>query len=498
MLKKTCLISILFIGVVLHLYAQCVSPQVKLTTFYVSSSIGNDKNDGLSEATPKKHISKLPQKEFVRLRMKCNDVFFERICGFENSVIESYGKGEKPVICGFKILKDTALWVQENNGVWSIDLSDESKFDGYKKTNSRHEYTVNNVGVIYDSKFDKLYGHLVNNYDSLKRNGDFYMSNQHCMDYFKKYPFSKLYWKIERNPRKMGNLAFSMYDVGITSMNNCTIRNIAVIGFSIHGITGCNNCLIEKCQIDLIGGAVFIRDKEPWCRYGNGVEFWQNASGNYVTECLISRTFDCATTIQGNPICKVIVKNNHFVKNRIYHCRQAFEHFLNDQGKNYGSQYENCSFIDNIAFEMGNNEFSSPEIRDCNILSYETRRKAIDIYNNVFYGGNHMYGSWMNLGKQQNTIYLYADQYLFHTHWKAGFKALLAGNCDMREEHVKLTTDSSTFFILKRHSSEAMKIKRKILKQVVWKPNGALLEYIKNMNNKNTYRKYKNENTFSK
>lgn len=484
MFRKICLLFILLIGFELHLYTQGVLPQVKLTTFYVSSSKGNDENDGLSEATPKRRISEIPKKEFVRLRIKCNDIFFERVYGFNYSIIESYGKGEKPVICGFKILKDTSLWTYEKNDIWSIELSDESNFVGYKKVNSLHKYTVNNVGVIYDSKLDKPYGHLVSNFDSLKMNGDFYMSSQHSASYFEKNPFSKLYWRNEKNPKKMGNLAFSMYDVGVTSMNNCTIRNIAVVGFSIHGISGCNNCFIENCQIDLIGGAAFIRDKDPWCRYGNGIEFWQNASGNYVTGCLISRTFDCATTIQGNPVNKVVVKDNHFVNNRIYHCRQAFEHFLNDQGKDYGSQYENCSFRCNIAFEMGNNEFSSPEPRDCNILSYEIRKKTIDIYNNVFFGGNHMYGSWKNVGKQHNTIYLYPDQYLFNTHWKDGFEALLAGDSCMRMEHVALTADSSKIIVLKRYSADEAKIKRKILKQVSWKPNGVLLNYIKKINRK--------------
>lgn len=131
---------------------------------------------------------------------------------------------------------------------------------------------------------------------------------------------------------------------------------------------------------------------------------------------------------------------------------------------------------------MGNNEFSSPEPRDCNILSYETRKKTIDIYNNVFFGGNHMYGSWKNLGKQHNTIYLYADQYLFNTHWKDGFEALLAGDRCMRMEHVALTADSSIFIVLKRGSADEVRIKRKILRQVSWKPNGTLLKYIKNLN----------------
>lgn len=478
MLMRFLAIFISLISTFGNVLSQGVPSDKELITYYVSSSTGNDKNDGLSALSAKQHIYSVPAKESARVRLKCNDVFFERVFGYKNSIIESYGYGDRPVICGFKILKDTNAWVLAGNNIWVLDLSDETKFDGYSVSVCSNKTVVNNVGLIYNSKSDKVYGHLVCSKDSLKDSGDFYTTELQTQSFFIKQPISKLYWKIDVDPRDLGRLAFSMYDVGIKSMKSCTIRDIAVAGFSIHGVTGCNDCLIENCQIDLIGGAMFVREKAPWCRYGNGIEFWSSCNDNYVTRCIISRTFDCATTIQGNPTSKVIVKNIHFIGNRMYHCRQAFEHFLNDQGQEFGSAYENCSFERNVAYEMGYNEFSSPEPRDCNILSYETKRKSIDICDNIFFGGNHMYGSWMNSGNQKNKVYLYSDQYLFHTHWKTGFKPLLSGNSSSNQAFVNLTADNTEFIVVNRSSLKTRLIKRRILKQVNWKPVGALRKYI--------------------
>lgn len=478
MLMKFLALFISLIITFVNVSAQGVPSGIELKTYYVSSSTGNDKNDGLSALSAKQHIYAVPVKESARVRLKCNDVFFERVFGYKNSIIESYGDGDKPVICGLKILKDTNAWVLVGNNIWMLDLSDETKFDGYSASVCSNKTVVNNVGLIYNSKSDKVYGHLVCSKDSLQKSGDFYTTEQHSQSFFIKQPISKLYWKIDVAPWKLGCLAFSMYDVGIKSMESCTIKGIAIAGFSIHGVTGCNDCLIENCQIDLIGGAMFVRDKGPWCRYGNGIEFWSSCNGNNVINCIISRTFDCATTIQGNPTSKVIVKNNHFVGNRMYHCRQAFEHFLNDQGQDFGSAYENCSFERNIAYEMGYNEFSSSEPRDCNILSYETKRKSIDICDNTFYGGNYMYGSWMNSGKQKNKVYLYSDQYLFHTHWKTGFKPLFSGSTSSNQSFVDLTADDTEFIVISRCSLKTWLIKRRIRKQVNWKPVGALRRYI--------------------
>lgn len=460
----------------MQMHAQIDESNV-INTYYISSSQGNNANDGLTEKTPLHDISALPSKKNSRVRLLSGDIFFERVSGLDNCILESYGEGERPLICGFKILTNPGAWKYSKDGNWFIDLSIEENFTGYLANKAVDKNSANNIGLIYDARKDKVYGHLVQFKSEMKSDGDFYMTELYKPADIKKNPFDTLYFKISKNPQSLGCLCFSMNGVGISRISNSIIRNVAVAGFSCHGINSCKNTKIVNCSIDLVGGAIFIKDRW-WSRYGNGIEFWSDCSDNYVTNCIISRTFDCATTIQGNSTSKVVVKNIHFIGNRMYHCRQAFEHFLNDQGQDFGSAYENCSFERNVAYEMGYNEFSSPEPRDCNILSYETKRKSIDICDNIFFGGNHMYGSWMNSGKQKNKVYLYSDQYLFHTHWKAGFKPLLSGNSSSNQAFVDLTADNTEFIVVNRSSLKTRLIKRRILKQVNWKPVGALRKYI--------------------
>lgn len=73
-----------------------------MTTYYVSSSVGKDTNDGLSEAIPQATISSIASKKDVRIRLKCGDVFYERLFGYRGSIIESYGKGTRPILLGSK------------------------------------------------------------------------------------------------------------------------------------------------------------------------------------------------------------------------------------------------------------------------------------------------------------------------------------------------------------------------------------------------------------
>ena len=61
---------------------------------------------------------------------------------------------------------------------------------------------------------------------------------------------------------------------------------------------------------------------------------------------------------------------------------------------------------------VGNNEFSSPEPRDMNLLSYETTNKSIKISGNIFYGGGIYFGvAWSN-NISNNTCYVFEDNFL--------------------------------------------------------------------------------------
>ncbi len=433
--------------------------------YYVSSSQGNDELDGLTPRTAKRHIAAVPKKN-VCVRLKSGDIFFESLSGFTDSSIEKYGNGSKPVLCGFKILKNPRAWQRVGNDIWSIDLSNVSDFTGYgieEPTNVQ----LNNIGCIYDFAHDKVYGHIVRRVDSLKRDGDIFTNEYHDAEVVKNHPFRTVYFQYQNNPSTLGNLCFSMASHGVSSMRNCVLKGIAVAGFSKHGMCALNDCLVEDCQIDIIGGAIQV-GYEKFVRYGNGIELWANCSNNTITDCLISRTYDTGSTIQATGNFKSCPKNNRFVGNRFYHCRQAFEHFLNPSDKSVLS-YVGCEFSNNICYEMGINEFSSPEIRDCNLLSYENVQKDFSITNNIFYGAAYYDGVFVSHSIKKNTVYIYPDQYLRTAHWVQNKNTIMSSDSLGVARYKQLTDDDSEFIVLKRNSRQARTIGKRILKLVGWK-----------------------------
>ncbi len=467
---------------ILLLLSLSVSPSIAgdigKTTFYISSSEGDDSNDGLSSLHPRKTIASVKTKENVTILLKCDDVFFERLTGYKNATISSYGKGNRPIICGMKVLKNKMAWEKLPDGIWRIDLSQDSNFGGYLTRRDTNKNTINNVGLIYDPANDKVYGHLVQHYDQLKDNGDFQMTELHKPADIEKYPFRYLYWKFDGDPRQMKGLCFSLYENGISGLNKCVIKGIVVVGFSRHGICGATQTTIEDCQIDLIGGSNFLKDRW-WSRFGNGIEFWAgDQNDNTVRNCIISRTFDCGVTIQSNSKEIKDTRNIHFVNNRFYHCRQAFEHFINPSSSDDNPQYINCEFTGNICFEMGENEFNSPEYRDANILCYEQLDRYIKIEKNTFYGAHYYCGYTKPLGIGQNTVYLYKGQYLNHYHGQKNYPTIYADGKESISRYKTWSGDNSKIIIIEKGSAKDKIIKKKIIKKVDFQKPDLHLERI--------------------
>ena len=379
---------------------------------YVSASAGDDKNDG-SISAPLRTIAAAP-KNGVKLFLKRGDVFFETLQDFSDSEIDAYGDGNAPLLCGLKILKNDAAWEKLPNGIWRLDLSKQENFEGFKA-----EGKTNNLGAIYFAKTDKVYGHLVRSFSDLSHVGDFWVSdNTWTSDVraSKKQTFRYLYFKFEKNPADARDkIGFVTYSFGIRNLRNCTVRNIAVKGFGVHGVSKAWNCKFQNLDIDLIGGSVQL-SYPSWVRLGNGVEFWISkkdpCNDNIVENCRISRTYDCGATIQGHCGKGVAAKNIKFSNNSFFRCRQAFEHFLSS--KEGAAKYENCEFSNNKCFDMGENEFSSPETRDANLLSYERNPiEGLVVKNNIFWGAP-VYCVQKNPALlQNNTFYVYKGQYLY-------------------------------------------------------------------------------------
>jgi len=360
------------------------------TVVYVSSSAGDDSNDG-SMKSPLKTFAKIP-KENARILLKKGDVFYEPLSGLSNCVVDSYGKGSKyPEICGLKLLKNPDAWEDMGNGVWRLDMNKTENFYGRNLEITKGNFQLNNLGALYDAASDTVYGHKVKKLEMLEKDWDITTGEIYKPKDIDAESYRWLYVKLGKNPSSDGaKLGILTYGNGVSGLKNCTVRNIAIKGFGRHGLTGSFGGKVENVKIDLIGGSTQVGYR-TWVRLGNGIEFWISGSPssnnrNHVSGCTISRTYDCGSTIQGIvEKGEIVASDITFTGNKFYRCRQAFEHFLSNRS-NGRSEYINCHFEGNFAWEMGENEFSTPEPRDNNFLTYDNKRKGMIIKNNVCYG----------------------------------------------------------------------------------------------------------------
>lgn len=437
-----------------------------MRTIYISSSQGDDNNPG-TKKMPKKTIASIDNKDRrdLHILLKAGDVFYERLAGFENCLVESYGKGDKPMLCGFKILKNIDAWKNLGNNIWQLQLDKEEDFEGYAISNATNKLYYNNVGMIYDSKTDMIMGHLVKDSTRLTNIGDIFTSGVGSLNEVRDGTFGSIMLYYNTNPKVLGNLCFSVYENGVSNLRKCHVRNVAIVGFARHGVAGIYDTTIENCRIDLIGGSILLGYK-TWVRFGNGVELGVTTHPcNHCTirRCFISRCYDTATTIQGNGKNMSDPTDMHFVENIIAYCRQAFEWYTPQKGSR--PRYIDCEFSRNICFMSGNNMFGIPQsMNDCQLLSTEDREEPLRIENNIFYGGNYYFTSNFNHSIMNNQVYLYLDSYILF-HYK-GTKHIYAQAENAIENYKNQVGDNSQFTVLKKDSSQDLKIRKQIIKKM--------------------------------
>jgi len=101
--------------------------------YYVSSSTGNNSNNGLTPATAWKTLSKLYSANLLpgdNIHLKRGDIWYNQTLQIKNSgtagnpiTYKDYGVGNLPEISGMGTLDSTAVWVNLGGNIWSTTLS---------------------------------------------------------------------------------------------------------------------------------------------------------------------------------------------------------------------------------------------------------------------------------------------------------------------------------------------------------------------------------------
>ncbi len=240
------------------------------TTYYISSSMGNDDNDGLSADRPWKSFAKLPDLDLEagdQVLLKCGDSWMEHFTlnspvGTEENpvVISSYGKGEKPKLTLFegevpKYAGDPLMYIVNAEGleINGLDI-------GYCGVGINFDY---NLEVDKDYiKISECHFHDIYGFYQLDREG------------ITKFPHATGIVVTGRAPVPGAGVPFinglyidkctsydagALYTYGTTVgvdhavyglyVTNCVMENNGIYGISIAGVQGgyMDNCKIVDC-----------------------------------------------------------------------------------------------------------------------------------------------------------------------------------------------------------------------------------------------------------
>lgn len=433
---------------------------------FVSSSLGNDNNNGTSELCPVKTINQALQLGNI-VYLKCGDVFFENV-SLQDVFVSCYGKGPKPVLSGYK-RNAKQKWQKISLNVWKTSLV-EYGYSGKVVSGSTLE---NNIGCIHDYQVDSIHGRKVRFREDLKENWDLWQTN----NYKNPSPsdFDDIYIYYSGNPNEMC-LEFSTGTTGVL-MNNSTLENIKIEGFGCHGIAARTRSIIKNCEIDAIGGKIQI-GYEVFTSLGNGIEFYvsRDIENCVVQNCKITRCYDCGITIQGSDSGKATPRNILIDNNLIMNCCQGWEDFLRNDSD---VVYNNCVFQNNYVLNSGlTSGFSyPPRFKYCHVLGNNFKgNKGMIIKDNVFVGGNYYcsgeyQGSYKSNIWHGNVCYIKRGDYILSNYFgtadviripqeKGKYKSLKAATKAVLGKYTVLTGDQTTKFIITSERGLNRKIRK--------------------------------------
>jgi hypothetical protein len=340
------------------------------TTYYISNG-GNDSNNGTSPSFPWETLNKVNLFSFN----PGDSVLFNRNGVWRGQLIPqsgdinghkcygAYGTGNKPILMGSWNISNSLYWENFGGNIWSTIVSISIPLD------------VGNIIFDYASSFGIKKWHET---DLLQQGDYWYDTLNNKVNLFSTSNPAVFYNDIEcalaYNIIHQENKSYIIYE------------NLAIKYGAGHGIGGGNtdNIIIRSCDISYIGGGAINHPVYGWVRYGNGIEFWANASNNLVEQCKVWEIYDAAMTNQ-NEGSTAIQTNIIYRNNLIYNAEWSFEYW----NRPTGSLTQNIYFINNTCLYAGNTWAHAQRLdkrgRHLNFFQIDAATNNFYILNNIFY-----------------------------------------------------------------------------------------------------------------
>jgi len=331
-MKKICLWILFIFTLFLTACGEKNGENKSASVYYVDSMFGNDENDGSFDnpIATLDAVNQLPLQAGDQVLFKRGTVYRGQLfpvsgSDFGNIYYGAYGEGENPVLLG-SIGKDELEWIQVEKhifrvketievDVWNIILDDNTNF-GVKKWS----------------------------YEAMEVEGDYYYNSKEKW----------LYLYCQEDPTERYDsleCALTRHIIDESNRSYVTYENLTLKYGGAHGIGGGNtsHITIRNLEICYIGGGyLYIKEGRP-VRFGNGIEFWSNASDNLVENCHIYEILDSGVTNQNNTK-KAKQERISYINNYIHDCGMASFEF--DNAPASGSM-EDILFVGNVCENVG-------------------------------------------------------------------------------------------------------------------------------------------------
>lgn len=251
----------------------------KRTIVYVSSSTGNDLNDGRTPDTPKKTFDGLTKSAGLAILLKCGDTFDMPDIFYvgDNTVITSYGEGARPVLDFSQVIEEPFFNVRGYENLWAVDLS-RTEFNNREK-NSDLSYNFGQLYLDGECNWNRL---PVPADEMAEFNFPQVVSERKDNCWAVDWMHGVLYLYSETDPNEhdvrvaVGKHGLTFNEIRNATVTDLEIRNVGVTGATIVNST---DVTLSNCYFRNIGGSL----TSEGVRYGNGVQIMNVASNITIT-----------------------------------------------------------------------------------------------------------------------------------------------------------------------------------------------------------------------
>lgn len=354
--------------------------------YYVSSSEGDDANDGLSEAKPWKTLTRVNNTTVPAgsvILFKRGDVWNMqgRFLSKANVTFSAYGEGAKPMFSNYIDASKTSDWTKVGENLWVYSGSYETpnppgkNYDGidisdkYPKLDIPGSYITsvdgadgNDIGnIIFNDdegwgvKITKKnavdtsieLGTVPTGFGTLTHHARLFADQKNLaqnLEYYHNPTESRLYLYCDGgNPAEVFSRiklvveGYCFYGGTESVSKNVTLDNLAFKYWGCHGIS-VNQAVdftVRNCEIGWCGGSVqgytWGGRDEP-TRFGEGIQNWGNCKNFRILNNYLHQIFDGATSSQQSSwagLTRVVIENVEVTNNCYENNASNIEFWMN-------------------------------------------------------------------------------------------------------------------------------------------------------------------------